>query len=132
MHSAKYVLSVDETVSTVLYTHVPECTCYKIVKPSWTTTPLLRPLQSYFEGGRKRGVLLYFPMCSLTLLRISIILPRLHVYRYSTFNPERNRVRSHASVYTTVHDLIRINDLIRIKLNHLKEVVSHRFSYSGF
>ena len=33
MHSAKDVLSVDETVSTVLDTRVPECTCYKIVKP---------------------------------------------------------------------------------------------------
>ena len=28
----------------------------------------------------------------------------------------------------TLHQLIRINDLIRIKLNHLLEVVSHRFS----
>ena len=28
----------------------------------------------------------------------------------------------------TLHQLIRINDLIRIKLNHLIEVVSHRFS----
>ena len=27
--------------------------------PSWTTTPVLRPLQSDFEDGRKRGVLLY-------------------------------------------------------------------------
>ena len=46
MHSAKDVLSVDETVSTVLDTCVPECTCYKIVKPlvddhpSFTTTPI--------------------------------------------------------------------------------------------
>ena len=29
---------------------------------------------------------------------------------------------------STLHQLIRINDLIRIKLNHLLEVVSHRFS----
>ena len=28
----------------------------------------------------------------------------------------------------TLHQLIRINNLIRIKLNHLLEVVSHRFS----
>ena len=28
----------------------------------------------------------------------------------------------------TSENLIRINDLIRIKLNHLMEVVSHRFS----
>ena len=28
----------------------------------------------------------------------------------------------------TLHQLIRINDFIRIKLNHLIEVVSHRFS----
>ena len=28
----------------------------------------------------------------------------------------------------TLHQLIRINDLIRIKLTHLLEVVSHRFS----
>ena len=28
----------------------------------------------------------------------------------------------------TLHQLIRINDLIRIKLNHLLDVVSHRFS----
>ncbi len=31
MHSAKDVLSMDETVSTVLDTRVPECTYYKIV-----------------------------------------------------------------------------------------------------
>ena len=28
----------------------------------------------------------------------------------------------------TLQHLIRINDLIRIKLNHLNEVVSHQFS----
>ena len=39
MHSAKDVLNVDEAVTTVLYTCVP--------------------LQSDFEGGRRRGVLLY-------------------------------------------------------------------------
>ena len=46
MHWAKNVLSVDETVSTLLDTCVPESTCYKIVKPlvddhpSFTTTPI--------------------------------------------------------------------------------------------
>ena len=34
--------------------------CQKTESPSWTTTPVLRPLQSDFEGGRKRGVLLYW------------------------------------------------------------------------
>ena len=52
MHSAKDVLSVDETVSTVLDTCVLECTCYKIIKPlvddhpSFTTTPI------WFWGAR--------------------------------------------------------------------------------
>ena len=59
MHWAKNVLSVGETVSTLLDTCVPESTCYKIVKPLVDDHPLLRPLQSDFEGGRKRGVLLY-------------------------------------------------------------------------
>ena len=34
---------------------------------------------------------------------------------------------THMRAFTLQH-LIRINDLIQIKLNHLKEVVSHRFS----
>ena len=46
MNAAKNVLSVNETVSTVLDARASECTCYKMVKPllddhpSFTTTPI--------------------------------------------------------------------------------------------
>ena len=57
----KDVLGVDETVSTLYVdTRVPESTCYKIIKPLVDDHPVLRPLQCEFEGGRKRGVLLYY------------------------------------------------------------------------
>ena len=51
MHSAKDVLSVDETVSTVLDTRVPECTCYKIVKgkPLVDDHPKMNEIEAFVE-----------------------------------------------------------------------------------
>ena len=44
MHWAKNVLSVGETVSTLLDTCVPESTCYKIVKPLVDDHPSTTPI----------------------------------------------------------------------------------------
>ena len=58
----------------------------------------------------------------------------LHVHHPSSYTPFTLAllIRSETGFAPmrafTLHQLIRINDLIRIKLNHLLEVVSHRFS----
>ena len=60
------------------------------------------------------------PMCSSSLLTITQFTLALLIRSETGFAPMRA---------FTLHQLIRINDLIRIKLNHLLEtVVSHRFS----
>ena len=68
--------------------------------------------------GRNKGILYYIPAAPMSSCITPFTLALL-IRSETGFAPMRA---------FTLHQLIRINDLIRIKLNHILEVVSHRFS----
>ena len=84
--------------------HIQDQSIIKFVKPKKMIIKLLPHGYSLFHGCMP-----YYTPFTLALL----------IRSETGFAPMRA---------FTLHQLIRINDLIRIKLNHLLEVVSHRFS----